>query len=170
MRILDQKSDEELMILYQNDNYDAFEVLYTRHKDRVYSYLDKRLFDKGPLPDLFQNVFTKMHKSRLTYSSKFAFIKWLYVICRSELIDHLRKTKSNLKIFDDQIFASSEPDSMDLVDHHLDSLKGRERSIFELRFKEDKDYDEIAKLLNLSVSNVRQILSRVFKKLRKNHE
>ena len=53
--------DEKLMELYKNGENMAFEVIYLRHKDRVYSYLDKRLSDKNIIEDIFQSIFVKFH-------------------------------------------------------------------------------------------------------------
>ena len=67
--------DSKLMELYKNGESMAFEVIYLRHKNRVYSYLDKRLFDKNMIDDVFQNTFVKFHKSRNLYSDKYPDVK-----------------------------------------------------------------------------------------------
>ena len=43
--------DKKLMQLYQNGEEMAFEVIYLRHKDRVFSYLSKRMVDKNLVED-----------------------------------------------------------------------------------------------------------------------
>ena len=68
-------------------NYEAFEIIYGRHKDKVYTYLSKRLTDKNSIEDVFQNVFIKFHKSKQNYNPKFTLMKWIYTISkRSYLI------------------------------------------------------------------------------------
>ena len=52
--------DEELMEFYQDGESMAFEVLYTRYKKRVYSYLYKRVYDKDKIDDIFQKLSLKM--------------------------------------------------------------------------------------------------------------
>ena len=84
---LSSLTDEKLMKLYQQGDYEAFQVLYERHNRKVYNYLLKRLSDDDPLEDIFQNIFVKLHKSRMKYDHKFLFLKWLYTLSRNELLD-----------------------------------------------------------------------------------
>jgi RNA polymerase sigma-B factor len=48
----------------------------------------------------------------------------------------------------------------------LEGLRGRERSVLALRFGGDLRIAEIAEMLDLTVANVQQILSRTLRKLR----
>ena len=61
------------MLKYQAGDNMAFDVLYSRHKDKVYSYLSKRLRDQDQCEDLFQKVFTKFHRSKKLYNSNTYF-------------------------------------------------------------------------------------------------
>ena len=70
--------DNNLMELYQNGDEKAFDVLYSRSKKRVYSYLKKRLHDKDLVEDVYQNIFIKLHKSRHLYKSEYPYRNWLY--------------------------------------------------------------------------------------------
>ncbi|HWH19531.1 MAG TPA: response regulator transcription factor, partial [Solirubrobacterales bacterium] len=54
--------------------------------------------------------------------------------------------------------------------HALDALSERDREVLALRFGGDMTGPEIAKLLNLSLANVQQILSRSLRRLRKRLE
>ncbi len=58
-----------------------------------------------------------------------------------------------------------EPSSLQEVD--LTALSEREKQVIELRYTEDKDFDEIARALHLSPANVRKLISRGLQKLRK---
>ena len=53
--------DYKLMELYMSGENMAFEMIYARHKDRVYSYLSKRLTNKDSIDDIFQCIFIKFH-------------------------------------------------------------------------------------------------------------
>lgn len=57
------------------------------------------------------------------------------------------------------------PNSLQEVD--LTSLSEREKQIIQLRYTEDKDFDEIARTLHLTSANVRKMISRGLQKLRK---
>jgi len=166
--------DEDLMKSYVQGNYQAYEILYSRHKSRVYSYLHKRLKNRELVDELFQNIFLKVHKSRNLYSSKFKFTQWLYTISRNELTDNFRKSnraefikfdesyQSQTTVNDDQENEST----IDFSEHS--NLSAKEKSAIELRYIEDKEFKEISELLDTSQSNARKLISRAIKKIKVN--
>ena len=159
--------DEKLMELYKNGENMAFEVIYLRHKDRVYSYLDKRVTDKNILEDIFQSIFVKFHNSRHLYSSKHPLLKWIYTICRSELLDSIKKNKAKfVQLSEDQLAVES-TELNDKID--LDSIKTlseKEKQALQLRYYSDEDFIEISKALKTSEANSRKLVSRGIKKLK----
>ncbi len=145
----------------------AFEVIYLRHKDRVYSYLDKRLSDKNIIEDVFQSIFVKFHNTRHLYSSEHLLLKWIYTICRSELLDWVKKNKAKfIQLSEDQL--SVEPTELsDKID--LDSIKTlseKEKQALKLRYYSEEDFIEISKALKTSEANSRKLVSRGIKKLK----
>lgn len=86
--------DSKLMKLYLDEDHLAFNVIYYRYKDQVYSYLNKRLIDKQHIDDIFQNIFIKFHNSKKLYNFKYPLLQWIYIISRSEFLDYLKKKKN----------------------------------------------------------------------------
>ena len=162
------------MLLYQEDNFMAFEVLYTRHKKKVYSFLNKRLASKNDIDDIYQSVFIKIHKSRSSYNPEYEVLKWIYVISRSELYDAAKKKKLNLIEFNEvqheeaSKFHHSEEIGIDIDNEKL--LTNSERDAIKLRYLEDKEFSEISSLLNTSEQNSRKIISRGLAKLKKKYK
>ena len=155
------------MELYVQGEFKAFEVIYQRHKDKIYSYLTKRLNDKNSIEDVFQNIFIKFHKSKNNYDSNHPLMKWIYTISRSELLDHIKKkkvTEVEYKDFDVQISKEEEVEKLDLSSES--QLSQNEKKAINLKFYSDQDYEEISKSLQTSQANVRKIISRGLKKLR----
>jgi RNA polymerase sigma-70 factor (ECF subfamily) len=167
--------DEELMDLYKNGEFKAFEVLYGRHQGRVHGYLSKRLPKNAPLDDIFQNIFLKLHKSRKNYDSNYLFLKWLYTLARSELLDYLKKPKmQSEELSEDQMGFDEINVSRDETTEYgheidLDSekkLSANEKQALKLRFISDAEYKEISEKLGVSSSNARKLVSRGIEKLR----
>lgn len=159
--------DDKLMELYKNGENMAFEVIYLRHKDRVYSYLDRRLADKNIIEDIFQSIFTKFHKSRHLYSSEHPLLKWIYTISRSELLDSVKKNRVQLVEIQD-CHLVTEPKELD-EGINLDSIKSlscKEKQALELRYYSEEDFSQISKVLNTSEANSRKLVSRGIKKLK----
>ena len=160
--------DTKLMELYKNGENMAFEVIYLRHKDRVYSYLDKRLSDKNVIEDIFQNIFVKFHNSRHLYSSEHPLLKWIYTICRSELLDSVKKSRKIklVSINEDQLLCETKEidDKIDL--DSVKSLSEKEKLAIKLRYYSEEDFTDISKALKTSEANSRKLVSRGIKKLK----
>ena len=159
--------DDKLMELYKKGENMAFEVIYLRHKGRVYSYLHKRLTDLALIEDTFQSIFTKFHNSKHLYNSKYPLIKWIYTICRSELLDAVKKNKVSLVELKEEHIVSTPKENEESI--NLDSEKSlsmKEIKALKLRYFSDEDFVEISKKLNTSEVNSRKLVSRGLKKLR----
>ncbi len=167
---MDNLSDEELMALYQQDDEPAFAQLYARHSSRVYGFLVNSLRDKAMADDVFQATFMKLHKSRLSYDTTFPFIPWLFTVTRGVMVDHLRKAgrireKLDTEAVDGAVAPEHEPEQSSEMPS-LAGLQPAQRKAIELRYGQDLSFEEIAKKLETSPMNARQLVSRAVKKLR----
>lgn len=164
--IKNELSDEELMKLYQQDDVLAFEELYRRYKKRIYTYVNSKVFDKNLVDEVFQSIFLKLHKSRHLYRDEFLFAQWIYTVSKNIIIDSLRKNK-NIQS-DDKAFTNmgeSVDSQMDQID--LNILTDKEKTAIHLRYDGEKEFEEIAKILQTNQTNVRKIISRAISKLKK---
>ena len=53
-------TDEELMHLVQTGDGQAYQLLFTRYKDPVWSYIFRRVRDQQTASDLYQKVFLRV--------------------------------------------------------------------------------------------------------------
>ena len=60
MKHLSKLSDEELVVLYSEGNNKAFDILLTRYKNRIYSYIFYTVKDNDLTEDIFQETFVKV--------------------------------------------------------------------------------------------------------------
>ena len=158
-------SDEELMRLYQKGESMAFDVIYSRNKGRIYSYLNKRVSDDDSINEIFQNIMMKFHKSRMNYDLNFPLGKWIYIICKSELLDFCKKKKFNFEeLKDEHLLVSDSQDDTEINLNDVKKLNENEKKAISLRYYSDKDFSEISELLEISESNIRKIISRGLKK------
>ena len=85
-------SDKELIELYLNQDDEAFEILYSKYKNAVYSYLNKLIPGQTVLvDDLFQQTWVKVIKNLVKYRDNQNFLAWVVRISRNLSIDHFRK-------------------------------------------------------------------------------
>jgi RNA polymerase sigma factor (sigma-70 family) len=165
---LSQATDEELMIAYQKGESAAFDILYKRHSGRVYGFLKLRLRDRAQVDDVFQGTFLKLHDHRAQYNDSLPFTPWLFTICRSVLVDAVRKNatiREDHESIDIETVPAQSPESaLELPD--LTLLSADQRRAIELRYRQELSFEEIAKKLETSPTNARQLISRAVTKLR----
>src|SRR5205823_6979315 len=138
-----------------------------------YGYLAYRVRTRGEAEDLTQITFERALRAWGRYDERKASVRtWLLAIARNALIDHGRRgsLRSNLSLNSGQVRESDLPNapgpestSLGLspdLSAALERLRDRERSVLALRFGGDLRTAEIAEMLDLTVANVQQILSR----------
>ena len=147
---------------YQHGDESAFKLLYARYARRIFGYLTARVKKREEIHDLFQKIFLKLHKSRATYKIGAPFAPWIFTICRTVVVDHFRSDKLFREIERPQTEYAVVPE----VEAYLETLSPRERKAVEDRFLNEKSFSEIARDLNTSVPNSRQIISRALRKIK----
>ncbi len=161
------------MNLYQMGDFAAFEILYHRHSSRVHTYLKKKVA-VDVAPELLQEVFEKLHKSRDKYASQYPFLPWLFTIARNTVTDFFKKaetkvtlaSKSNPLLLENLAVATNEASFNSNVTEALNSLPHDQKRATELRYMSDWSFEKIAVSMETSEENVRKIISRGIKKIR----
>ena len=160
---LQELTDEELMVLYQQGQEDAFNLLYQRYADRVYGYLRQRMRDPQAANDVFQAALMKLHRSTGQFNSTFAFAPWLFAVVRTALLYWQKDTRNKVVQveFQEEAFVAP-PTSLvaEIGKEDLVSLPEAQRTAIELRYFNDLSFDEIAAKLDKTPENVRKLVSR----------
>jgi len=161
------------MRAYAEGDVAAFQLLYQRHKARVFGFLVARLKTRTEAEEVFQEVFTKLHTHRFKYRKDAPFLAWLFTILKNSLVDHIRKQNTRgkyLELCPEAVdTAMEEPRGGQDVNEaiaELSSLSSEQRMLLSMRFNEDLSFAEIAELMDISQSNARKIVSRAIQKLR----
>jgi len=100
---LQNLEDNILVKQFVAGDQSSLEVLITRHKSRIYTYI--LLIVKNPhlAEDIFQDTFIKVIKSlkRGKYQDKGKFVSWVLRIAHNLIIDYYRKQKFQKTISND---------------------------------------------------------------------
>lgn len=87
--------DRALIAQFQQGDQRAFEILFARHRDQVYTKLYLLVRDHDVAADLFQDVFIKvvdvLRSGR--YNEEGKFLPWVMRIAHNAGIDHFRRQK-----------------------------------------------------------------------------
>ena len=100
-------SDESLIEKIASSDETAFKEVYNRYNKVIFNYLNRLVFDKTALEDLFQNTFLKVFSKADKFNSKYKFKSWIYKIATNEYLDYykkLKRDKSKLSLNDDLLY------------------------------------------------------------------
>lgn len=88
-------SDADLISNYINGNENALAILINRHKQKIYSFIYSKVFDRDVTEDIFQDTFIKVIRTlkRGKYSEEGKFLPWVMRIAHNLAIDYFRKSK-----------------------------------------------------------------------------
>jgi len=86
-------TDAYLINAYIKGNESALCELITRHKQRIYSFIYSKVFDRDVAEDIFQDTFIKVIKTlkKGGYNEEGKFIPWVMRISHNLVIDYFRK-------------------------------------------------------------------------------
>lgn len=176
-------SEEELQEEYKvleksRKDPQAFSILYERYFDRIFNFIYRQTDDEDLTSDLCSQTFLNALKSVGKYEFRgFPFSAWLYKIASNEVNKHYRKLKT------EKVFSIEELRIRELIDqsntdwdeeviarlmNFLKELPTEMLEVLELRFYEDKDFKEIAFILDITESGAKMRTYRALDRLRKN--
>ncbi len=163
--------DEELMRHYMAGDEAAFRQLYDRYRGRVYGYIVNRVKDPKVADELFQTTFLKLHRFRPKYTPGRLFSAWIFTICRNVVRDHFRVEMRKVpQVTLDEARVNSDGDRVsrkrEALEEVLNLLSKRQREAVALRYEEEMEFKDIARVLKISEVNVRQVISRAIRGLR----
>jgi len=179
-------SDEDLMLRYARGDGTAFEILFRRHKARVYSFIYRFVGGGHTADDLYQEVFLRIIRSRHTYRPRARFTTWLYAVARSVCIDAIRKenrrtdtasldelnetgqTLAHLPVTQgtqrDEVFQS---ETGALIERFIQMLPQEQREVLLMRERLNLTFREIASITGCTVGTVKSRMRYALESLRK---
>ncbi|MFZ4456736.1 MAG: RNA polymerase sigma factor [Bacteroidales bacterium] len=98
MKNLVKLTDEQLVVAFAKGDNTAFDVLLTRHKTKIFSYIFYTVRDRDLAEDIFQDTFMKaiVTIKQGRYSENGKFSAWITRIAHNLIIDFFRQDKDDL--------------------------------------------------------------------------
>ena len=183
-----QKADLQLSQLVENARDGdrlAFDQLLDRFQGDIYRMIYYRIRSQMDAEDLTQDVFVRAYRSISRLREPKRFRSWLYTIAVNRVNDYLRKkrVRSIFKSSDEgpeiQPEADDQRDNPEALEQVLKEdfwrqvgriikkLSKMEREVFMLRFMDDLNIADIARILKKSESTVKTHLYRALAKFKK---
>ncbi|MBE3596484.1 MAG: RNA polymerase sigma factor [Hydrogenibacillus sp.] len=156
-----------------------FLELYDAYFDDVYRYVYARVGDRHDTDDIVSAVFEKAFLHRRALERAFSPKAYLFAMARHAVIDHYRR--SAVRAAEEPFEPGSpaegrygafqaplpgeEDDALHCLREALLLLKPFDRELIELKYFADLRYDEIAQIVERSVSALKTRVSRIMQKL-----
>ena len=159
-------------------NEKAYAGLMNRYRDSIYFMLLKMVNNPADAEDLTIEAFGKAFRNIETYTPRFAFSTWLFMIATNKCIDFIRKKQASPNTVDqgqdglDLLTINIQSDLPDpeesLINNQkiatlrnvVNQLKSPYREIIELRYYKEFSYEEIATELKIPIGTVKAQLYR----------
>ena len=162
-------SDQDLVKEYLSGNNASFEVLLTRHKNRVFAFIMSKIKNRDITEDIFQDTFIKVINSlqKGKYNEEGKFLPWMMRIAHNLVIDHFRK-ESKMKnirpseefnIFD-VINDGSRGQDNEMIRRRVHSdlnmlikdLPEDQMQVLKMRYFEDMSFKDISEITGVSIN------------------
>src|ERR1035437_5744033 len=182
--MLPQKTDEELINLFNTGNQEVFEYLVNKYTSPLYNFT-ARLTGKNNADDLVQEIFLKIWKNTKSFNpQKASFKTWVFTIAKNTTTDFLRKKKSfsfsdlENNINDGSFYEQIPSDDLlpdedmqkledkELLDNLLNQLRPNYKEVLVLHYQEEMTFDEIGKILSRPLNTVKSFHRRALIELR----
>jgi len=166
----ERRTDEELMLGLASGESQCIDHLFLRHRQRVYAFFRRRVWDRARAEDLTQETFVAILRAARRYRAVASFRAYLFGIAFGLLRSYRTKAVlRSLSPFSRVKEEGREPavsEEILWLRQGLARLDETDREILTLREYEQLQYAEIASLLKLPINTVRSRLFRAREALR----
>jgi RNA polymerase sigma-70 factor (ECF subfamily) len=170
-------ADAALMLAFQRGDEGAFRSLFERHARAMVGFCFHFVRDGARAEELAQDVFVKVHRARDRYRPSARFKTFLYRIASNHCLNELRRGEYAARAAERAAEGRADPDALAsagpdpeaaaqgaalerAVAALLERLPDKQRAALVLCRFEGLSYEEIADVLETSVSAVKSLVHR----------
>ena len=190
-----QRDYELVKAALEKGEQNAYAELMKNYRDSLYFMMLKMTNNPEDADDLTIEAFGKAFKNLEKYTPEFAFSTWLFKIASNNCIDFIRKKRMKEQIsinlndledsgndLSDLLPATSRTPEEEIIRQQkiqalrdvIDRLKPHYKRLIELRYYEERSYEEISTDLDLPIGTVKAQLFRarefLYQILKNSHE
>jgi RNA polymerase sigma-70 factor (ECF subfamily) len=179
-------TDERLVSKINEGDQRAFKQLVEMHQDRTYSICLGYLRNEEDAEDLAQEVFLEVFRSIHKFNGKSTIKTWIYRIAVNKSLEQLRRNNTKKRFgflssilgnedilknqhnhFDHPGIKLENKERANILFLHLEQLPKNQRAVFQLHKVDQMSYQEVAEVLEISLSSVESLMFRAKKNLQK---
>ena len=170
-------SDEQLMLLFQGGNENAYIELVNRYKDKLINFIFNYLGDIESSEDVVQETMIKLYQKKHYYKEIAKFSTWLYTIAKNLANTELRKRKQRkttlLSQFskDDKMYDLPSNDNevgqeiqteivSKIIREAVNQLSEKFKTVITLRDIQQLSYEDISEIIDVPIGTVKSRINR----------
>ncbi|MCK5706605.1 MAG: RNA polymerase sigma factor [Candidatus Aureabacteria bacterium] len=178
------RTDEQIMLVFQSGDINGVEMLFERYKIRIFNFCYRILGNRSDAEEVAGDVFMCLVSQKSTFDPQKTFSTWLYTIARNKCISRIRKQKK-MVLFGSFFDKDPEKGSVDIknghstpseslvkketsehVRHAIAGLPPEQREAITLKQYHDLSYLQISEVLDCSLEKVKILIFRAKEQLR----
>lgn len=170
-------NDNDLVERLQKGDVEAFDLVYARYAQKIYTFSLKYLKSTSECEELVQGVFLKLWENHKGLRLETSFKSYMYTITYNDICKSFRRRSYHQKFVYDTLYenrlGSSEMEEgldyksvIERITKIIEKLTERQKTIFLKSRYEGKSTKEIALELNLSPGTVDNYISETLKIVR----
>lgn len=175
--IANKNNDLELVRLFKSGDITGFNEIVRKYQKQVYWVIRKMVQDHDEADDITQEVFIKVHTALKDFREESNLFTWLYRIATNYSINHIRKVKVkntvSVEIVVEQIESKDkradeeidEKTKRRILEEAIETLPTQQRAVFNMRYYDQLQYDEIANILGKSTGGIKANYFHAVKKI-----
>ncbi len=170
--------DKEIIELFrqnENQNY-AFNWLIKKYQEKIYWHIRKMVISHDDADDLTQETFVKVWQNLHNFQGNAKLYTWIYRIATNECLNFLRRKKQKfflpiadvskelLRKLESDTYISGDEVAIKLQKVLL-KLPEKQRLVFNMKYFDDLNYEEISEILGTSVGALKASYHHAVKKI-----
>lgn len=165
-------TDWEIIESVKHGNQSDYSILVDRYKNKAFSLLKRMLKNEQDAEETLQDSFMKAYNSLNNFKGESKYSTWFYKIVYNTALTKVsskkRKTEREMTSVEDHFDLKSDydfnisenKDFSEFVNELVNKLPERFSAVITLFYLDEMSCEEIGKVMNVSVSNVKVMLHR----------
>lgn len=174
---LSNSNEKMLLSRFVQGDEASFRKLYELYSERIFLYLIRLTKSEDTATDILQEVFIKIWNSRGQIDLEQSFRSYLFKTAENCVYDFFRKTARDKKLreafiqktlgyYDPVEVALLTKENRELLHRTIEALPPKRRQVFHLVKIEERSYEEVSSLLQMSTSTVNDHIVKATKFIR----
>ncbi len=171
-------SDEQLVsLISKQQDHKAFEIIYDRYHQRVFTYFLRSTRNREVSEDLLQELFSSLWLKAERFDPKYEFRPWFYSIGSNLMRKHFRSKVLDLEGNPIEEIDQETPEKIlseiektEEIRKLNDQLPEHLREVFWLRIIEEFSVRDVAKIVQIPEGTVKSRLSKAIKLMKEMYQ